>query len=218
MITEWKRCAKLIKYGYNLKSSVAAAAIFFVLGIVMCVLSPDEMFSLGGMYIVLGPMLLIQCVYTSLSAGISMSSPRRRFIETWFHDGLQLLIGLAGYALVILIAVIQISHGHSGAEERAALGQAILYTGMLTGVLMIYMGIVYKTFLLSVLLFLVAFVSLMAEVPDKIFGFMQSVTVAKGILWGLAAIAIGAVISGLLRRMLYKKPLSKFSIRTNFWK
>ena len=221
MITEWKRCAKLIKYGYNLKSSLAGAAIFFVWGIVMCVGTTD-MFSMGGMYMVLGPMFMIQCIYTSLSAGLSLSSPRRRFIETWFHDGLQLLIGLLGYALVILIAIIKITSTHYAAEEITVYGQAILFTGMITGVLMIYMGIVYKTFLFGIILFTGSFAFIYAGLSNGMFngmfGALQSVTMVNGTLFGLLFIAIGAIISGILRRVLYRKPFSKYSIRTNFGK
>lgn len=211
MITEWKRCMKLVKYGYNLKSSIACAVIFFVLGILWCI-GDKGMFAMGGMYIVLGPLMLVQVIYTGLMAGMPLSSPRRRFIEIQLQDGLQLLVGVLGYLLVVLVAAIKVYRGHSTPELSIAYGQMVLYTGMLVGVLLIYMGIVYKYFLFSLILFMGGFAFIYIGLWGEMIKIAHSVNMVSGTLLGLLFVLIGEVLSGVLRRLLYKKPLNKYAM------
>lgn len=211
MITEWKRCMKLVKYGYNLKSSIACAVIFFVSGILFCVLQID-MFALGGLYIVLGPLMLVQIIYTGLMAEMALSSPRRRFMEIQLQDGLQLLVGVLGYLLVVLIAAIKVYQGHSAPELSTAYGQMVLYTGIIAGMFLIYMGIVYKYFLVSLILFMVGFSLVYMGPWGEIIKITHSVNMVSGTLLGLLFVLIGEVLSGVLRRVLYKKPLNKYAM------
>lgn len=217
MITEWKRCIKLVKYGYNIKSTIACALIFFVIGLIICVLDQGNMFILGGLYIVLGPLMLAQIIYTGLVSGMALSSPRRRFMEIQLQDGMQLLVGVLGYLLVVLLAVAKVYLGHSESEiyislGRDAYGQMILHMGILTGILLVYMGIVYKYFLISILLFAGGFAFVYTGMWGGVTEIISSVNMVSGTLWGLLFVLIGAVLSGVMRRILYKKPLNKYAL------
>lgn len=212
MIEEWKRCIKLIKYGYNLKSSIVCGLIFFVIGIIFCILD-GTMFAMGGLYIILGPMMLVQISYTALMAGMPLSAPRRRFMETKLQDGLQFIISILGYFLVILFAMLKLYQGHYADELGATYGEMVMYTGMMSGILMIYYGIVYKYFLTSLFLLVGGFALVyMGAWGDMIKDFSYSVDMVKGSLIGLLCIIMGGVIGIVLRRILYKKPLNKYAM------
>lgn len=217
MITEWKRCMKLVKYGYNLKSSIVCAMIFFVLGMIICVMDQGNMFIMGGLYIVLGPLMLAQIIYTGLASGMALSSPRRRFMEIQLQDGMQLLVGVLGYLLVVLLAIAKVYLGHSESGiyvsfGRDAYGQMILNTGILTGILLVYMGIVYKYFLISILLFAGGFAFVYIGMWGGVTEITSSVNMVSGTLLGLLFVLIGEVLSAVLRRLLYKKPLNKYAM------
>ncbi|MGN0153902.1 MAG: hypothetical protein ACI4A3_05585 [Lachnospiraceae bacterium] len=202
---------RLVKYGYNLKSSIACAVIFFGVGILFCVVEID-MFAMGGLYIVLGPLMLVQIIYTGLMAGMALSSPRRRFIEIQLQDGLQILVGVLGYLLVVLIAAIKVYQGHSTLELSKVYGQMVLYTGIMTGVLLVYMGIVYKYFLVSLILFMGGFSFVYTGLWGEMIKITHSVNMISGTLLGLLFVLIGEVLSAVMRRILYKKPLNKYAM------
>lgn len=208
MISEWKRCLKMIKYGYNVKSSAVVAVIFFVVGILFCIVDP-HMSTMGGLYVVMGPMMLVQVSYTSLMAGLSLSSPRRRFMEIQLQDGLQLLVGILGYLLVVLIAVIV---NGLAPEQSTNYTMSILCTGMITGILIAYLGVVYKYFVLSLILFIGGFMFVYIGLWDTMVEEMPSINLAGAVFFGLLFILLGEVLGGIFRRVFYRKPLSKYSL------
>lgn len=96
MIKSFRKQIKLIKYGSNIKSSIAAAALFFLLGLLFLIMD-SEGFVIGSLYIFAGLLMLLQVYNTLLSIGMVTASPKRRMLETWLIDILGLLTGICYY-------------------------------------------------------------------------------------------------------------------------
>ena len=204
MIDELKRGMKLLKYGFNLKSSILLAVLFFLMGIVFIGID-NVTFLLGGTYIMLGPMMLIQIVVTLISANSVAASPRKRVLEIWIPNLAGLVIMILGYICIIAIAVLKIYQ--KPALENDYLNN-LACMGMLTCILGIYMSISYKSFLMSILGIALAY-----PTAYVLFGSIKiHLTIVTASLIGFAFIVLGSILSFMLRKAFYKKPISKYAV------
>lgn len=219
MIKNFRKQIKIIKYGGDKKSSIAAAALFFLLGILFLIMMDSEGLVMGSLYIFAGLLMLLQVYNTLLSIGMVTASPKRRMLETWLIDILGLLTGICYYIFLLIVGVIKIYLSHEAEAVKQQYGIAFLFAGILGGWVLIYCGMAWKSFLISVIVFSGGFFVISSKFSaiienDKV----MLVNLGTGAMLGFLAIVLGAVVAGIIRRLLYKKPMSKYAMGANLRK
>lgn len=214
MIKSFRTQIKLLKYGSNIKSSIAAAALFFLLGLFFLIMD-SEGIVIGSLYIFASLLMLLQVYNTLLSIGMVTASPKRRMLETWLNDILGLLTGICYYIFLLIIAVIKMNLEDGAMEQQY--GTAFLFAGMMGGWILVYCGMAWKSFLISVIIFSGGFFVIFSEFSNAI---EEGISINPGIgaLLGILAVVLGAVIAGIIRRVLYKIPISKYAVGANLRK
>lgn len=215
MITEIKRGMKLIRYGYGTKWNWIGGVLLWLLGIGICCLAHDGFMVIGTLYMMLGPMMVMQVMYSLLYSNLVGASPRRRGIEIIIADWINIISGFIGYLVFMIVAVVRVN----GAPEQA---QDIM-TGVILGSLgaaaaYICFGACYKYYWQSMILFFVVFFFIYGA-GMVIMNIMQfTLTMAWTAGFSLVFIAVGVFLSCVLRRLLYKKTLSPTACGTSLRK
>lgn len=212
MMKEYKRQMKLLKYGFNVKTSIISAALFFVLGIVFIFSSFGENIPLlGYTYIVLGPMMLIQIIYTNLMSGLVAASPQHRFIEVNLCTFLTFLVTMFAQTLLVVIAICAYSTSSNSLEISMKFGRSLAVGGFMSVWLCMYFAIVYKKYWFSVIWFAIVFGVLesMTFLPSES---MPVVTLGAGIIIGYVLVILANLLAMLARKLVYKSPISKYSM------
>ncbi len=214
MIKSFRTQIKLLKYGSNIKSSIAAAALFFLLGLFFLIMDSEGLV-ISSLYIFASLLMLLQVYNTLLSIGMVTASPKRRMLETWLNDILGLLTGICYYIFLLIIAVIKMNLEDGAMEQQY--GTAFLFSGMMGGWILVYCGMAWKSFLISVIVFSGGFFVIFSGFSNAI---EEGISINPGIgaLLGFLAVVLGAVIAGIIRRVLYKIPISKYAVGANLRK
>lgn len=218
MIKNFRKQIKIIKYGGDKKSSIAAAALFFLLGILFLIMMDSEGLVMGSLYIFAGLLMLLQVYNTLLSIGMVTASPKRRMLETWLIDILGLLTGICYYIFLLIVGVIKIYVSHEAEAVKQQYGAAFLFAGILGGWVLVYCGMAWKSFLISVIVFSGGFFVISSIFSAIINDTANLVNLGAGAILGFLAIVLGAVVGGIVRRLLYKKPMSKYAMGANLRK
>lgn len=203
MTDELKRQMKLIKYGRDFKLSIVVMILFVLLGIFAVVMDLGGIVQ-GSMEIFFGIVCLLQMEYGLMSAGLCASSPNRRVLEIWLPDLSGLVWGVLGYAVLFVFAMIEISSAPGDDEIRQLCGRQLLFAGMMGAAVIIYGSMAYKSTLISLIIYILAFCAILF-CSDMDIG----VDLTVGALLGLCMILAGVVLAGVLRRLLYRKPLNR---------
>lgn len=214
MTGELKRGIKLIKYGFNLKSSILIAVLFFIMGIVISIMDP-KVSLLGGTYIMLGPLMSVQIVSTLICANSVAASSYKRVLEIWIPNLAAFLSIVFGYSFIIVITVLKI-HKTPLLETDGL--RNLVCMGMLACVLGIYMSTAYKSFFVSIFLFTIAFVSVYFSADILLKITQIHLTILSAALLGFGFILLGSVLSFMLSKAFYKKPISKYAVGGAFRK
>lgn len=214
MIKSFRKQTKLIKYGSNIKSSIAAAALFFLLGLLFLIMDSEGLV-IGSLYIFAGLLMLLQVYNTLLSIGMVTASPKRRMLETWLIDILGLLTGICYYIFLLIIAVIKMNLEDEAVKQQY--GTAFLFAGIMGGWVLVYCGMAWKSFLISVIVFSGGFFVIFSGFSNAMEEGM-SINPGIGAMLGILAVVLGAVIAGIIRRVLYKIPVSKYAMGANLRK
>lgn len=212
MMNEMKRCLKLYRYSYGMKRCLVFAVIFEIIAILM--LFVNGLSALGGVYLMLGPGMLIQSFLSLELSGMVASSP---FRKSMFWRGINLfylVISFVSYALMVFLTWVnyRIHPLQEGSFSETLILEALFYTMVL-----IYMSISYKYFVVATIGFFLTFYTGFTYTLLNAFPSISGVmAVAAGVLIIMAA----TVLSAFIRRLLYKKPLSRWALdsRLRIWK
>lgn len=217
MMNEMKKACKLIKYGFNLKMNVIFGIIFTIFGIIFSVLGSMMSSSnhmqpavLRTMYIFLGPLMVVQVLYTLLYSEIAKSSPRNYMLEVTAPNFFATLIGVFSYVFSIVGALIGMKVSPDLAENYYAV---IMSSGIMLAVMLLYFGVCYKYFVLGTIGFVVGFLVIYGGLSAYIFeyGLSFKLNFVNSSMISGVIVAVGIILSCILRKALYKKPISKLS-------
>lgn len=213
MMTEWKRCIKLMKYSLHPKLSMIAGICSFMLGFgIVCMCKTASNFALGSLYMLLMLVMVVERIQTSMAAGISLSSPRIRYVQTVFLDWIHLLLTLVIYAASVGIAWFKVWN-EKNPDLSAVYGRAIVYVGIFEAIFVIYTAIVYKNFGIGLIVLMCSSLYIFLDLGKKLWTTVFPVHIVSGSICGFLFLIVGFAISAILRRMLYRKPLSKYAVR-----
>lgn len=210
MIDEMKRELKLIKYANEFKATVVIIILFCLMGIGISFLDL-RLIVLASVEIFMTIIMFVQMEYSLLATGICASSPWKRSMETWLPDLSGLVLGIAGYLLILVI--VMANYFYASEEVQQICGVGLLFSGMMGGITLIYGSLVYKYSIIAFIVFFSGFYSLLICFENELF-----VSLPAGIWGGFAFIIMGSVAAGILRRLLYRKPLNKAASGMRFRK
>lgn len=208
MMKEIKRVFQLILYGHGVKLNLIGGVLFWLLGVFMFWVPFAEMKFAAILYVMLGPLMLVQVAYTLLYSGIVAASPRRKLIEIAIPDWVAVGAVAISYVIVLINTAF---NGNMIIQGRDKLESMLLCAGAMALVL-IYYGWAYKYYWLSTILFFVTLV--VGDMAGIVFFELVDfpLTFLSASLIGLAILAVGLALSSLIRRGVYKKALSPMAV------
>ena len=208
MMSSLKRAFKLIKYGFQFKLNCVFAIAITLLSILLLILD-DYSFPMSIFYFTLGPMFILQIQLSLLYSGVGRSSPLAHTIEVELADILSAVTGVATYVIYACYTLIR-----NLVAPKEYYPVNLIMAGIVVGELLLYFSTAYKAFLLSIFLCIIGF---MAVQPFQAGEYFYSLIVNKvpgaagSAAIGLLFTIIGVLLAGLLRRLLYRFPLSKLA-------
>lgn len=155
MINDLKLGIQVFRYGLNVKGNIIAMVLFLGLGCVMEFLSPGM--TLGGLYISLGSMMLIQLMHSVTVSTMVQTSPYKKVLQT-------VVPALMGTIFVFLANTLSIVLKLVGMQvfewSEVEISNAILLSSAMTVLILVYMGAGLKIFWPATIAFFFAFVIL----------------------------------------------------------
>lgn len=209
MIKEMSKSFRLCRYAYGLKSNLWLAAVIFTGGVLSSFLIPAGSMNrwVGSFLILALPMCHLQMLYSLGASLMVQSAPMQKKLETTVPVVINLLYGLFGYALIILIKGIQVKTGMYAADEVPF--QLLISAGVML-LVDFYSGIAYKKYYLgTVLFFLCAMVYGGLSGMGTYLGWGAKVHPAAAACVGIAALFLGAALQYGLSLLVYKAPMDK---------
>ena len=214
MMEEVKKGLKLIKYGSGLKLNIAVAIGFLVLGSLMLCIGPEGMFT-GVFYIIVGPSMLLQLECSLLYSAACASSGKRKLLEITLPDFFILITAIVGY--VAMVGVTAFWSIKEPTEAEACM-KMMLVSGFILMCMLIYFGVAYKYFVFSIIAFIAGLLVGMLGGNVVIDFWKMEYRFTNCALLCLVFVTVGVILSCVLRRVLYRKPVSSLAAGANLRK
>lgn len=205
MMKELKKTIKLHKYAYQYKMNVCSGILFIVLGACMVLIRNENSMLLGGVYIMLGPMMMQQIGCTLLYCNLVASSGQKRFLETVYSDVIIGGTSILVYGVTIVFCVIK----QQFQTEPVHLGNVAIATAFCLAAVLCYYGFAMKYFVVGIILFALSYIVTYYGGATCIKRDFFQFELREAALIGLVVVIVGNIIGILLRRLFYKRPISK---------
>lgn len=215
MMGRWKTCFKLLKYSQNFNRSIWGAIIFFLmgLGLFVGVVKLDIYFAIApALFLLLSFTMLLQLKEDLIFSAMVCASSKRRFFDTLFSD-VQLVS--AGVAVYLIYGVLVLLFLENGNVEEFYAANVLWVSSLCIAVFMVFLSMYpkyYWTSLITVWFLYMFFQEYLDYLTEAGKTFIR-VSTPIGFWMGLGVVLAGGVISVVIRRLLYKKPLSKWIVR-----
>lgn len=210
MMKDIKNCFKLLKYGYQIKLNIVCAVLFFLMGIAFSV-TGHEQFVLCVVYFFLAILFVVQSMYMAIYSDFVGASPKRSKVEFRYIDILNVTGGIVASAITILVAFLTDSQSSEGPSVETNL----IIGGWMVIVMYCYICMSFKAMLVGTILFFVTFFSLMnigGGAFTAAFDDMLAGKTVFAVIVFLIEVAIGIVLGHGIRRLLYRKSMSKWAM------
>ena len=160
MIKDLKLAFRLLKYGLQGKSMLMLFGIFMVLGIMMECMATNVMDNMGAIYMVLCPTYITQMIITGTISLYIGSSPYKKRLQTSIPTEVAYLLSLLCFGLFITIRFCRLYFGKAELTDELLKHSlyGIIMVAVLVFMLQIYGSIAYKSYILSLIVFLPMFV------------------------------------------------------------
>lgn len=220
MINDLKLGFKIMKYGHSAKLSIIGSIVLAMVGLVLCIISITAKISfLGGYFLTLSVLLLLQLISTVNAANLVQSSPMKKRLQTSVPAFFSILMMLAAYLLnVVVVAVVVCDNP----EEEVHCYTQIIHAAALMGIIMLYYGAVYKYFVASSIVFFTIFMFfypsiLSGDINEELYWsfvpFAESwQNFALTAVIGLAVVLVCGVLQYLISLAVYRAPISKLAL------
>ncbi|MCM1158241.1 MAG: hypothetical protein NC300_09375 [Bacteroidales bacterium] len=205
MIRKLKKLSKIIAYGINVKSYIGCAVFFFVLAVTVIMLGGSDAIMLGATYLFTAGIMIKQIEGSLTYTGFAAASPKRRALEIWLPDVMDLITGAFVFAVLLMLIWVK---GIFGTEQNFQYGTGFVFAGIVGAVIMVYYVLCMKYMLISTAFFVVAYVVVFMYAEPSAF----QMGVAEGALCGALIVLFGVVLAGICRRLLYRRPLSRYAV------
>ena len=222
MMSKVKKVFQLLKYGHQVKLNVFFGLAFLVFGVFAKVAGITSI-GIDFLFLLLMPIFLCQLLYGLDYVKMISSANLKRWLTVYVPDLLvdaSVLVALVLYYVLTelrpyypdqLILNVDI---HAGAVSMPT-GNIMFCAGMLAFLIMCYVAGCYKRYWLSTTAFVLAMMAYGATSTWILnpFGELEwQLDKGQGILAAFLFYAAGVVVSGAIRRLLYKVPVSPMAI------
>lgn len=204
MINDLKKGMSLLKYTYSFKKNLIGALVFFVLG---CIFFAINCAPVAGMFIVESWMFISTLVSEFECSPVILTSPNRKRLLLYMQDAIVMFGSIFTLVFVLVVSNVR------GFTETHQLQVLCVY--LMLGWMIIYISLLNKSYALAmcamavlIVLILVGFtISDPENYMDCIKMFGEIPVYAVNIV-GVASFVIGNIAGFVIRRVLYKKPMS----------
>ena len=203
MMSDWKTGLKLVRYAYQVKINLVFAVFFFIIGIFLFCLG-EEYIIMGAAWSLLGVLYVNHLLFSLEFAGIIASSPKRTVLAFSTQDMTVAVEGILVYT--ILIGIEEIKTGIFLKAERKEL---LLTAFLMLFLLLLYIGAAYRLFVFGMIMLC----ALAVLCPWAGFTLTRLVSLHTGEIYliGFVLILIGIALNCIIRRAIYRMPMSKLA-------
>ena len=210
MMKDIKNCFKLLKYGYQIKTNIVCAVFFSLLGVAFSLIG-HEAFALSVVYFFLAIIFVVQSMYMAIYSDFVGASPKRRKVELRYIDILNVIGGIVASAATILTAFL--TRGLS--PEGPSMETNLVIGGWMVIILYCYMCMSFKMMWVGMFIFIVSFFSVMNIAGGAFTAACDGMLAGKtafAVIVFLAEVEMGIVLGHVIRRILYRKSMSKWAM------
>lgn len=206
MIKQLKLSIKLMRYTYGIKMCVILGIVFFACGIGLSFV-PENRGGSGSFFIVVAAMWITQLFYSLGVSNMVQASPYGKAAQT----SMPTLIGLLGFtaAYVVVVLMKLLRFGTADGEVRRYMSADLITVGMLTFIVMLYIGLAYKFFVAATVLFAVTFAITTSSFKLYTIFDLPLPSIGGAAVIGFLEIVAGALVQYGVSRLVYKCPVSK---------
>ena len=222
-LKEIKLGFQLLKYGFQVKANVVMVLMFCVLGIVM-EFATGGITMYGGMFILISGIVPMQMICSVGVSDLAKISSKRKKLETSVAILSTTMVTLIAYGMTLLVKgfFYMKNPGLGG-----LISNQLFLTAIVGAIFLIYSGLVYKHFVISMIVLIVALMvigaysslsMLILNYDEEIAEItMATKDAALGLPYGVSAllgigiILLGGVVCWLLTKAFYKHEMSKMA-------
>lgn len=218
MIKEIKLGIRMLRYAHGLKSNILIGILLLAAGTAACVWGRESGAELLGEYIFIWISVLPAQLLFSLSASnMLQASPMKKKMQTTVPALITWVCMMTMYLLVTAVRAVWIWFRP---EEANHIGSRCIITALFMMLVMIYIGIAYKYFLISVIMMVLVMLFLNGGM-ENMFGLgffgingsgMNGPDFVPAAALGIGFLAVGFLLQYLVSLLLYKAPLSKMAL------
>lgn len=209
MIDDLKLGIKTLKYAYGTKSTIFGVVCSILFGVLMCIMNVcfESKFP-GGYFFILVVLFVTQLAASLGVAALISSSPKKKN----FHVGILSAISVLTTLIMFFSCVItELILSLIFPQKISFISSQILCTAVLAAIVLQYVAISYKFFVIGTIIFLTEFLCFMRYGLITEFGYGNARYLALATLIGLAIIALASVVEYIILKLLYRFPVSKMS-------
>lgn len=200
------KSVRLIPYMYNFKTAVAGEIFFVLLSIIFILLDTSSIL-LGSMYLMCGGAGIVQSVYTLLLAEQVASSPLRKTMDGSTQNLFMFLVNFGVYGICFFYALVKVCLDPAKSPNYANVMLAVAI-GMVT--ISLYLSMSYKIFITGTIIFSCSYPIVYFIGLDWIRECRFRIPFSTATIIGGVIILLGNLITIFIRKILYKKIVSKY--------
>ncbi len=211
MINNWKLGLKSLDYAYGIKSNFTLMIVFALISVLFFTIGSSINCSIfGGYMLMCAAILPTQMVYSLSMSNMVQSSPMKKKMQTTipavFTCGNLVIMYLIN---VLIYGVMVLVHPEAALEK----GSEILLLALIMMMMSAYLGIAYKYFGISVIIFFFVYCSLSIGRNFVILDQFGTGPVYFGVMaiLGLVSVVAGGFLQYLVSLLVYKAPMSKMA-------
>ena len=208
-----KTMIKLMKYGYQTKINLLCGVGFLLFGIfakVIGVVAPG--FDI--IFLLMFPIFVCQILYGLCYVKMISATGLKRWISVYLPD---IFVDIFTIFALVLYYVLTVMRPYFPAGTQMfgvqyngeeSIGALMLSAGVMACIIMCFLAGCYKYYWITTIIFIVlmAFYGFFSSYIN--FNYKDGIEQWQGILAAVLFYLLGVVLSGVIRRALYKKPVS----------
>lgn len=210
MINNWKMGFQSLKYAYGRLSNTIMMVIFFLMGILFYAMGPmlNNAF-FGGFMIMCAALMPTQMIYSLSVSNLVQASPAKKKMQTSvpavFTTGSMMAVYLVNILIHAVVSALS-------PETDYDAGGAMVMQALTALTLMAYLGVAYKYFMASLVMFFVVYFSVYTGgFAAGVLFEAVNIPFALAAVLGFALIAAGRAAQYWVSLLVYKAPMSKMA-------
>lgn len=211
MINDLKLGVKLLRYTYGIKMNVALVVVCGIMDLLFFGIELGIGYVwIDGYFLLAIGMVPVQLIFSLNAVNNVLSSPARKKLQTTIPAVMSWCAMEGMYVLVVLKKLI-LALVHPDMTGQICTRMVML--ALLAVAIMAFTGILYKYFIMMVLMtcVLAGFIQFVLYIQWNLFG-QSMFSLVWAALIGFALITVGAAMQYGISLLTYKKPVSKMSV------